>query len=355
MNILLTSVGRRSYLVKYFKDALGTQGEVHVSNSSALTPAFACADKSVVTPLIYSGEYIVFLQKYCVANHIDAIISLFDIDLPILSENRKCFEDNGTKVIVSDESVIRICNDKWETYNFLINNHFNAPKTYVTLECACEALKSGEIRFPVMVKPRWGMGSIAVYQAENEEELRVLYNKTKHSIVNTYLKYESEENLEQSVLIQEKLTGQEYGLDIINNLKGEYQNTIVKKKFAMRSGETDCAETVDNPILKDLGKAISEKLLHIGNMDVDVFVDGDTPYLLEMNARFGGGYPFSHMAGVDLPLAIIQWLHGEENDKALLVERTGTTSHKDIAMVNIKNTTGFGLFYYCADLYSSIM
>jgi len=335
MNILLTSVGRRSYLVKYFKEALGTEGEVHVSNSTALTPAFLCADKSVVTPMIYSDEYIQFLQQYCAENHIEAIISLFDIDLPILAAHKKGFEDNGTQVIISDEAVIHICNDKWESYKFLINNHFNTPKTYITLDNAWAGLKTQEIQFPVMVKPRWGMGSIGVYEANNAEELRVLYNKTMHHIKNSYLKYESKDNLEQSILIQEKLTGQEYGLDVINNLHGEYQTTIVKKKFAMRSGETDCAETIDNPILKDLGQGISEKLGHIGNLDMDIFMDGDTPYILEMNARFGGGYPFSHMAGVNLPLAIIQWLRADKIDKALLIEKIGVLSHKDIAMVDM--------------------
>jgi hypothetical protein len=34
VNILLTSVGRRSYLVQYFKDALEGLGKVHVANSS---------------------------------------------------------------------------------------------------------------------------------------------------------------------------------------------------------------------------------------------------------------------------------------------------------------------------------
>jgi len=53
INILLTSVGRRSYLVKFFKAVLGTEGEVHVSNSSSFSPAFIFADKSVVTPLIH--------------------------------------------------------------------------------------------------------------------------------------------------------------------------------------------------------------------------------------------------------------------------------------------------------------
>ena len=52
VNILLTSVGRRGYLVKYFKEVLGTDGEVHAANSTRLCPAFTYADQTVVTPLI---------------------------------------------------------------------------------------------------------------------------------------------------------------------------------------------------------------------------------------------------------------------------------------------------------------
>ncbi len=335
MNILLTSVGRRSYLVKYFKEAVGLNGEVHVSNSSSINPAFVHADKSVVSPLIYEDSYIPFLLEYCVENKIDVIVPLFDIDLPILSVNKQVFEDIGVRVIVSDETVIKMCNDKWNTYNFLINKRFNAPSSYIDLEMAIVAIASGEIHFPLIVKPRWGMGSIGIYEVENEFELEVLYKKVLKNIMESYLKFESQLDLSRCVIIQEKLGGKEYGLDVINNLEGEYQNTIVKKKYAMRSGETDCAETVDSPELKALGKTIGEKLHHVANLDMDVFVDNDKPFILEMNARFGGGYPFSHIAGVDLPLAIVKWLRSEEVDASLLTERTGILAHKDIGMVNI--------------------
>ena len=208
MNILLTSVGRRSYLVKYFKEALGSLGEVHVANSSGMSPAFQVADHSVVTPLIYDKRYIPFLVNYCCENQIRAIISLFDIDLPILSRNKKVFRDIGVSVIVADQSVIDICNDKWKTYEYLRENEFHVPQTYICMGEAVDAIMKGSIQFPVMIKPRWGMGSIAIYEAEDFEELRVLYKKTLNTIQKTYLKYESEENLSQSVLIQEKVQGQ---------------------------------------------------------------------------------------------------------------------------------------------------
>lgn len=335
-NILLTSVGRRSYLVNYFKDALKGEGKVHVCNSIANTPAFKNADYSIVSPQIYDERYISFLKDYCIQYNIKAIISLFDIDLPILAKNKKIFDEIGTKLVVSDERVINICNDKWNTYKFLIDNNFNAPKTYVNLEDALKDINKGELSYPVIIKPRWGMGSISVYEADNEEELKILYKKSKHNIMNTYLKFESNENLNKSVLIQEKLKGQEYGLDVINDLDGNYQNTIVKKKNAMRSGETDCAEVILNSNLKQLGNEISSVLKHIGNLDMDIFLSENKAYVLEMNARFGGGYPFSHLAGVDLPKAIINWINGEKCDKDLLIEKRNVIGHKDISIVEIK-------------------
>lgn len=118
MNVLLTSVGRRAYMVKYFKDALGVDGQVHVCNSDDLTVAFHYADKAVVSPLIYSEEYIPFLLNYCKENKIGALISLFDMDLPVLAKNKQRFEEIGTSVIVSEPELIEICNDKWKTYQF---------------------------------------------------------------------------------------------------------------------------------------------------------------------------------------------------------------------------------------------
>ena len=339
INILLTSVGRRSYLVKYFKEALAGIGKVYVSNSSAQSPAFQVADGAVVSPLIYDDNYIPFLLNYCKANDISAIISLFDVDLPILAKNKNFFAEQGVTVIVSDYCVIEKCNDKYSTYKFLLENGFNAPKTYINLDCAIEEINNKELYYPVFVKPRWGMGSIAVYEACNDEELIVFYKKVKREIQKSYLKYESNIDIDNSVLIQEKLKGQEYGLDVINDLNGRYQNTIVKKKIAMRSGETDCATTLSSELLNKLGESLSDKLKHIANLDVDVFVVDGKPYVLEMNARFGGGYPFSHMAGVNLPKAIVGWLVGEKIDSDTLVAKEDITCQKDIDIVYLKNSS----------------
>ena len=330
MNILLTSAGRRSYLVNYFKEALCGEGLVHVANSSSLSTAFLYADKTVITPLIYDDNYIPFLLDYCKENSIDALISLFDIDLMILAQHKDEFLKAGTRVIVADPNAIDICNDKWNTYNFCIDNNISVAKTYINLCDAQNDLKNGKVDFPLFIKPRWGMGSLSVFCAETEEELKVFYEKSKREIQKSYLKYESAANIDECVLIQESLKGQEYGIDVINDLDGNYQNTVIRHKYAMRSGETDAAIIVVNEKITEIGKIISEKLRHPANLDADIFLVDDTPYLLEMNARFGGGYPFSHVAGVNMPLAIIRWLKGEDVSPDLLTATPGVMASKEL-------------------------
>ncbi len=330
MNILLTSAGRRSYLVKYFKEALNGTGLVHAANSSALSTAFLYADKTVITPLIYDENYIPFLLEYCKENAINAIISLFDVDLMILAKNKQTFADAGVQVVVADEKAIDLCNDKWNTYNFCLENSINTPRTYLSTDAALKDINNGSLSFPLYVKPRWGMGSLSVFCAENEAELKIFYDKSKREIENSYLKYESAANSAECVLIQESLKGQEYGIDVINDLNGNYRNTVIRQKYAMRSGETDAAIIAENEKITAIGEIISQKLRHPGNLDADIFLVDGVPYLLEMNARFGGGYPFSHVAGVNMPLAIIKWLKGEDVPIELLKAEVGVMASKEL-------------------------
>ena len=329
MNILLTSVGRRAYMVKYFKSAIGENGEVHVCNSDDKTVAFRYADHSVISPLIYEDNYIPFLLEYCRENNIGLLLSLFDIDLPVLAKNKEAFAQIGTRIIVSDAELVEICNDKWKTYLFLKENGFHVPKTYLSLEQVLLALDRGELQYPVIVKPRFGCGSIAMSVAEDEMALMYYFRRNTRTISRSYLQYESA-GVEEKILYQECLKGQEYGVDIINDLEGNYRTSIVKKKIAMRAGETDIAELVNEPKIRAETERLGKITGHIANMDCDVFLVDGEPYVLEMNARFGGGYPFSHMGGCDLPRAIVEWAHGADADDAMFVVKTGITGYKEL-------------------------
>ncbi len=334
MNILLTSAGRRSYLIQYFREILASTGTVHASNSRWST-ALEVADLAVITPLIYDDNYITFLLNYCKDHNIKVVISFFDIDLPVLSKAKEQFQQEGIQVIVSDYEVTQICNDKWKTYQFLIQSNLNAPISFIDIEDAERSLQENDIQFPLIIKPRWGMGSISIFKADNSEELIVFYKKVKREVKESYLKFESQIDFEHSVIIQEYLDGQEYGLDIINDLEKNYVTTFVKKKTAMRSGETDGAITEKNDLLEETGEQIAKTLGHIANLDTDCFIVDGKPYILEMNCRFGGGYPFSHLAGANLPGAILKWVENDDGVEELKGYTVGIEGRKDIIISKI--------------------
>ncbi|MDE8772129.1 ATP-grasp domain-containing protein, partial [Providencia thailandensis] len=162
--------------------------------------------------------------------------------------------------------------------------------------------------------------SISIYKAETIEELNVFYKKVKNEIQSTYLKYESALDIDKSVLIQQYISGNEYGLEIINDLDGNYITTFCKQKVAMRSGETDQALTINNPDLHKIGELLSQELGHISILDTDCLEQNGKFYILEMNARFGGQYPFSHLAGANIPKQIIEWIStGKTIDKYVTI------------------------------------
>ena len=335
MNILLTSAGRRRYMIDFFKNALENLGKVYASNS-VLTYALLKADDYVITPNIYDDNYISFLIDYSKKNNIDCIIPLFDIDLPVLSANKEKFDNNGIRLVLSDYKQTLICNDKWLTYEFLQSIGLPQKRSYVKLDLLLDALDKKVVNFPFIIKPRWGMGSIGVYLVENIDELEILYKKLKKEIFSTYLSFESEANKEECIIMQEYIKGEEYGIEILNDLNANYVATFAKKKISMRSGETDIAKTINISDFESLSHLISINLKHVGILDIDCIKDDEgNLFVLEMNCRFGGQYPFTHNSGVDVPKQIVEWLLGKPTNLNLLKQKDNIMSCKDINPVII--------------------
>ena len=335
MNILFTCAGRRTYLLKYFKENL-SEGDMVVATDMQLSaPALQAADVKLKVPAVYDPKYIEISLGICKDYHIDALISLNDLELPILAKNKSRFDKIGVEVIVSTPDVIDIAFDKYKTAQWVESIGLNAPKTYVTLASVKEALARGEIAFPLFMKPRWGSGSIGLETIDDFEELDTYYHLLMKKIKKTILATASVG--EEYIIIQEKLMGKEFGLDVMNDLQGNNVAVSVKQKLAMRSGETDKAITVDLAEVRDMGSTIGRNLKHIGNLDVDIMQRANGDFcVLELNPRFGGGFPFSYEAGVNLPLAIIKWLKGENVDASILQPEYGRMFAKNDYLMEIK-------------------
>lgn len=335
MNILFTCAGRRTYLLKYFRENLSEDDKIVATDMQLSAPALQAADIKLQVPAVYDPDYINITLRICKEYKIDALFSLNDLELPILAENKDRFEKIGVKVVVSDPKVIDIAFDKYKTAKWVESIGLLAPKTFVRLEDVKKALSTGEVEFPLFMKPRWGSGSIGLESISDMDELDTYYRLLMKKIKRTILAKASVGD--EYIMIQEKLTGSEYGLDVMNDLYGKNAGVSVKQKLAMRSGETDKAITVDLPVVREIGYRIGQALGHIGNLDVDVMQRADGAYcVLELNPRFGGGFPFSYEAGVNFPKVLIQWIKNEVADISLLCPEYGRMFAKNDYLVEIK-------------------
>ena len=335
MNILFTCAGRRTYLLKYFKENLSEGDKIVATDMQLTAPALQAADVQIQVPAVYACGYVNITLRLCGQQKIDALFSLNDLELPILAENKERFEAIGVKVVVSDPKVIDIAFDKYKTAQWVESLGLTAPKTYVRLEDCKKALAAGEIDFPLFMKPRWGSGSIGLESIADMEELDIYYGLLMKKIKKTILATASVGD--EYIMIQEKLTGSEFGLDIMNDLDGKNIGVSVKQKLAMRAGETDKAVTVDLPEVCEMGRKIGKALGHIGNLDVDIMQRADGAYcVLELNPRFGGGFPFSYEAGVNFPKALIQMIKDESFDTQMLVPEYGRMFSKNDYLMEIK-------------------
>ena len=332
-NILFTCAGRRTYLLKYFKEQLGNEGKVIGADMQLSAPALSVADVKEQVPAVYAHDYIDRVLDICRRNDVAAIICPNDLELPILAANSERFAAEGILPIVSPTEIIDICFDKYRTARYVESLGLSTPATYINLAEAKEALAAGRLAFPLVLKPRWGSGSIGIEFVNNLEELSEVYamllKKVKKSILATA------STGEEYILIQQKIEGQEYGMDVMNDLAGRNRGVSVKKKLAMRAGETDKAQTVNNAEIRAIGMKLGENLHHIGNLDVDVFEKDGKYYVLELNPRFGGGFPFSYEAGVNFPKAIIEWLKGNDIDDSMLIPAYGHTFAKCDYLVEV--------------------
>jgi carbamoyl-phosphate synthase large subunit len=330
VNVLLTCAGRRNYLIQFFRDALGPDGAVFAADAAAHAPALREADAAFVLPRLDDPAYLDQLLAVCRERRIDLLISLNDYELPLLARHRDCFRAIGTLPVISSPAVVETCYDKWQSFRFLEAHGIPTARTYRSLDAAREALATGAIAFPLAVKPRWGSGSCGIERAHDAGELALVYALATRRQARSS---SAEQCAEPSILIQEWLDGEEYGLDVVNDLEGRYAATLAKRKLVMRAGETDRAITVRHEGLERLGATLGGALGHIGNLDCDVFVSGERCAVLEMNPRFGGGYPFAHSAGANLPAALVAWARGETPDPAWLTVTPNIAAAKCDRMV----------------------
>lgn len=302
INILLLSVGTRNKIVEYFMKNINKDGKklgnIIATDASEFAPAMYLADKYYIVPRINEKDYLEKIFEICKKEEINAILSLIDPELSIISEQKEKFDQMGVKIVGSPFEINEIALDKLEMYKWLTKHNYNTPKSYVDLELFKDDYENGLITFPVFVKPVKGSASINISKVDDLETLEFLFKK------------------QDGLMVQELMNGQEIGVDVyIDLISNEIVSIFSKKKLLMRAGETDKAVSFKDEKLFDLVKRFVNEFGFKGQIDIDIFdIDGKY-YISEVNPRFGGGYPHAYGAGVNHMKLIINNLQGQTNSK----------------------------------------
>ncbi|MDD5170161.1 MAG: ATP-grasp domain-containing protein [Syntrophales bacterium] len=297
MNILVSCVGRQTMLVSAFRSALRMEvdekSRLFTSDMNPYASGLALGDDRFFAPPIGSQDYPNWIVDLCRVHKIDLIFTLHVPELLILEGIRDRLKDIGCQLIGIPHASIIVCLDKVETARFCLEHGLDHPRIWVREE----VLQEKELPWPLIAKDRFGQGCRGQQILWCQKELENFFHQ-KQSCKN--------------FIFQEFIEGQEYGIDVINDLKRNHRGILVRRKIAMRDGETDIAVTEEADSFLVLGHVLSTTLKHQGLLDVDIICQGRKQFVIDLNPRFGGGYPFSHIAGANVPAAYIRWATGRE-------------------------------------------
>ena len=299
MRIIISSAGRRVYLVQWFRQALyeaGIAGEVIVVEHDPNAATAAAADVYRPIPAFTSPEYAPAMLDIIDEVQPELFLSLNDHELTTLSEGlADDLRARGVVTPVLDQMSHRAVADKMVMSQVLQKAGISTPRTVLLSDLAgvhdllCHTTN-------VIVKDRWGSGSSGLRRFTAEEAGCWVEDRYRNATHTEALGFDN-------IIVQPDLGGTEYGLDVITAVRGgPVEGVLARKKLAMRHGETSSAKTVKNTPFIGLAAALNAALGIRGSVDVDVMVtDDDIPYVIDVNPRFGGGYPFVHVAGADVP------------------------------------------------------
>lgn len=300
MNLLILSAGTRNKIVQYFCKAIENNGKVIAADCSDLAPALYDADKHYVVPRMTTSEYMDEVLGICKKESIDGVLSLIDPELSLLAKHEKDFQAIGTTVIGSSYELCEMSLDKFQMFRWLTGHGYRCAKSYIEKEAFYADVESGEITYPVFVKPARGSASIAISKVYDKETIELLF---AHN---------------DGLMIQEFLNGQEIGADVyIDMISGEVVSIFAKKKIKMRAGETDKAVSFKDERLFALIERFATEAGYRAQIDIDVFDMNGEYYISEVNPRFGGGYPHAYECGVDHMKLVLENLAGRTNRKTI--------------------------------------
>jgi len=284
-NWLVSSAGRRGHLVAILRQAseICGGGSVIAIDSSPLSAAGLLADKFEIVPRVDDPTFVSHVLEICERHSIRHVVPTIDPELPVYAAARARFEEANREVWVSSPEVVALGSDKWLFHTWLTQNDLASPAT-----AEVRSPSAVELSGPIIAKPRSGSSSIGVLRAPSVHSLPI-------------------SELGNDYIIQELVPGYEVTVDFAVDRSGRLRGISARRRLEVRAGEVSKAVTIDHPRLR-------EKVEHLvgllpgafGVLNVQAIVNDQSGEFafVELNPRFGGGYPLSWQAGARFPLSL---------------------------------------------------
>ena len=295
-NLLITSAGKRVVLVQIFQrtiQQLGLSAKVYTTDMRPeMAPAGIVSDECIPVPRCTADNYIDTLLKICREKNIGVIIPTIDTELLILATNRERFTEEGVQLAVSDWAFIQVCRDKRLTAAYFKKLGISVP----------EQVDKFNPVFPMFAKPYDGSLSTNIHIIHRQEEM-------------------TPDILEDpKLLFMEYISPKEYKeftVDMYYGLDGHVKGIVPRERIEIRAGEINKGITRKNKIVSFLRERMEYQEGVRGCMCMQLFFrekDGNVKGI-EINPRFGGGFPLSYYAKANFAEYLIrEYLLGETVD-----------------------------------------
>ncbi len=293
-NILITSAGQRVALVRYFQQMLKhfyPGAKVFTTDlNPRMAPAAYISDQCFEVKRVTDSDYSPQLLRICEDNAIGLIIPTIDTELMVLAENKQLFLDRGIHVSVPDSDLVSECRDKRKTISLFESRGIKSPKL----------IDKNDPVFPLFAKPYDGSLSSNIHFIRNSEELTTEIREDPKLLFMEYIDRE---------------LYKEYTVDMYYGRDNKVKCIVPRERIKVRAGEINKGLTEKNPLTRYLFDRLGTIDGCIGCVCLQLFYnpsDGDV-IGIEINPRFGGGYPLTYAAGGNFPeLLIREYFLGEQ-------------------------------------------
>ncbi len=282
--IMLTGVGKRYDIVSAFAQ----HATVVAADPNPLAPAQYAAHHRAAVPRIADPGYVPALRALCDEHGVGAVIPLTDLDIETLADARAA--GALPEALVPGPETARATYDKFETHLLLGRLGLPSPPTVLPGEAPAS--------YPVMVKPRRGSGARSIHPATDREQMEF------------FARY-----VDEPVMVQRLMGGDEFSIDILCDLDGRCLNAIPRTMLESRGGESIKGTVIADPELIALGRDVVEALGVRGPCTVQAFRDRELGLgITDVNTRFGGAFPapvYAAHPGRTYPELIVRMARGE--------------------------------------------